>query len=306
MSFGSTAIRLGLLLWVLSTVAHLRAAEPSLAPPMLATPELVSEMNCQWLEGARWDAARARLLFTDVYGETLYALTTNNGVSVVRTPTGKANHLEFDPQGRLVSCEITGRVSRLTLTNGAITDAVTDYAGHMLAFPNDLVILANGTIYFSDTKAAKIFRIDPAGKLHAALPKDSAYAGANGLALSPDQKTLYATYTHAGLIRAFDITVTDHVTGPHVVAQTEKLPDGLCVDSSGNLYVGTATGVQVFSKAGQGLGVLTLPGLRPKDRVTKCVFGGTDGRTLFVLVPGKLFRVPAKIAGWTAPQPDSR
>jgi gluconolactonase len=202
-------------------------------------------------------------------------------------------------------CEITGRVSRLTLTNSLVVDAVADYSEHTLKFPNDLVILADGTIFFSDSKVPRIFRIDPAGHLHVAVPKGAGDAGANGLALSPDQKTLYATYTQEGMLRAFDISTPDRATGPQVVARTENLPDGLCVDSTGNLYVGTAAGVQVLSPTGKSLGVRTLPTLDAKDRVTKCVFGGADGHTLFVLVPGKLFRVPAKIAGWTAPQPDS-
>lgn len=291
----SGSLRLAVLLGLALSRA-LPAAESPARPPMLGTPVLVSENNYAWLEGARWHPAGERLLFSDPHGDTLYALTRDGAVAVVRTPTRKANNLELDPQGRLVACEITGRVSRLSLVDGSVTDAVTDYAGHTLQFPNDLAILADGTIFFTDSKVRRIFRIDPAGRLDAALPGGAGDAGTNGLALSPDHTVLYATHTQSSELRAFTI-VDSGLRGPRLVGLTEKTPDGLCVDRDGNVYVGTAAGVQVFSATGKSLGVLALPGLGPRDRVTKCVFGGTDGRTLFVLVPSKLFRVPAEIAG---------
>ncbi len=278
-----------------SLTSFLPAAVP---PPMLGTPVLVTENNYQWLEGARWDSARDRLLFSDPHGDTLYELKRDGAVAVIRTPTRKANNLEFDPQGRLVACEITGRVSRFSLTDGSVVDAVSDYAGQTLKFPNDLAICADGTIYFSDSKVPRIFRIDPAGRLHGAVPEGSGDAGANGLALSPNQSILYVAFTSEGLLRAYDVEPSGGLAGRRVVAKTEKSPDGLCVDREGNIYVGTVAGVQVFSPTGKELGVLALPNLSPKDRVTKAVFGGADGRTLFVLVPSKLFRVPATIAGW--------
>ncbi len=292
------ALRLAVLLGLMLSRMIL-AAETPLRPPMLGMPVLVSENNYAWLEGARWQRERSRLLFSDPHGDTLYALNPEGRVTVVRTPTRKANNLELDPQGRLVACEITGRVSRFSLVEGSVIDAVTDYAGHTLQFPNDLAILADGTIFFTDSKVRRIFRIDSAGRLHGALPGIAGDAGTNGLALSPDHKVLYASHTQSAELRAFSI-VDSGLRGPRLVALTEKTPDGLCVDRDGNIYVGTAAGVQVFSSSGKSLGVLTLPGLGPRDRVTKCVFGGTDGRTLFVLVPSKLFQVPAEIAGWSA------
>ena len=285
----------------LACAQFLWAGEPPQSPAMLGAPVLVSESSYRWLEGARWDVAHERLLFTDVYGDTLYELTRDGAVAVVRTPTRQANNLGFDPQGRLVACEITGRVSRTTLADGAVTDAVSDYAGHSVKFPNDLAILADGTVFFTDSKVARIFRIAPDGRLQGAVPEGTGDAGANGLAVSPDQKVLYASYSEEGLLRAFDIAASDRLTGPRIVAQTGKLPDGLCVDQKGNIYVGTAAGVEVYTPKGQLLGVLAFPGVSLKDRVTKCVFGGADGRTLFVLLPSKLFRVPAQIAGWHSP-----
>ncbi len=295
---------LGLAVGVFVSLLH--AGEPPTGPthsppPMLGTPVLVSENNYKWLEGARWDAGRRRLLFTDVFGETLNELTAQGEVRVVRTPTRQSNNLEFDPQGRLVACEIIGRVARFSLVDGSVVDAVTDYAGHTLKFPNDLAIRADGTVFFSDSKVPRIFRIDPAGRLEPALVDGTGDAGANGLALSPDQTILYAAFTQANALRAFTVSPSGRLTGPRTVAPTAKTPDGLCVDHLGNIYVGTTAGVQVFQPDGRMLGVLALPGLGPKDRVTKCVFGGDDGRTLFVLVPTKLFRVPAQIAGWPAP-----
>jgi len=289
---------LTLALTLTAAAAETPVATPWPVPPMLGAPTLVAGGPYQWLEGARWDAARDRLLFTDVFGETLYELTAAGAINVLRTGTRKANNLELDPQGRLVACEITGHVSRYSLTEGSLVDAISNYSGHELKFPNDLAIRADGTIFFSDSKVPRIFRIDPVGRLTGAVPEGSGDAGANGLALSPDQKTLYGAFTKEAELRAFDRSEDDQLTGPRLGARTEAKPDGLCVDREGNVYVGTAAGVQVFTPAGHCLGVLPLPELGPKDRVTKCVFGGAEGRTLFVLVPSKFFRVPAQIAGW--------
>ncbi len=274
------------------------SGRPSKLPSMLGTPTLVSERGYKWLEGARWDAGYDRLLFTDVYGDTLYELTQDGKVVTVLTPTRQANNIEFDPQGRLVMCEVTGRVSRLTLADGIVTDAVSDYAGQSVKFPNDLAILTDGTVFFSDSKVLRIYRISPDGRLQGAVPEGTGDAWANGLAISPDQKVLYATYSEEDILRAFDIVAPNHLIGPRIIAHTGRLPDGLCVDHKGNIYVGTAAGVEVYTPKGKPLGVLPLPGVSVKDRVTKCVFGGTDGRTLYVLFPNKLFRVPAKISGW--------
>lgn len=257
------------------------AAEGPARPPMLGPPVLVSENNYTWLEGARWHRETGRLLFSDPHGDTLYELRSDGAVAVVLTPTRKANNLDLDLQGRLVACEITGRVSRYSLVDGSVVDAVSDYGGHTLQFPNGLAILADGTIFFTDSKLRRIFRIDPAGRLHGALPEGSGDAGMNGLALSPDQTILYATHTQAAELRAFAVIDSKRLEVPRLLAKTGKAPDGLCVDREGNIYVGTAEGVQVFSSSGKARGVLMLPGLGAKDRVTKCVFGGTDGRRGF-------------------------
>lgn len=270
------------------------------SPASLSAPELISEIRYNWLEGARWDAPRHRLLFTDVHGDQLLELRADGSIHLLRTPTRKSNNLEFDPQGRLVACEITGRVSRFSLVDSTVIDAVSDYAGHELKFPNDLAILRDGTIFFSDSKVPRIFRIDPAGVLTPAVPPGAGDAGANGLALSPDQKILYAAFTQDQALRAFDINNRGQLGPVRLVAATEKTPDGLCVDADGNIYVGTVAGVQMFAPDGRALGVLALPGLAARDRVTKCVFGGDDARTLFVLVPSRLFRVRSTIPGWRA------
>jgi sugar lactone lactonase YvrE len=207
-----------------------------------------------------------------------------------------ANCLDLDRAGRLVTAECgggrcwgSGAVTRRN-DDGSWGDVIRDYRGIPISHPNDIVALPDGSLIFSDTGVARqLLRVDPDGALSYALADTD--TGLNGLTLSPGKETLYVGYPNERLVRAFDIE-SDRLTGMRTVAATDPIPDGMCVDGDGNLFVGTTSGVQVFEPgSGKLWGVISLPGLQAGDRASECAFAEADARTLYVSAASKLFRV---------------
>jgi gluconolactonase len=248
-----------------------------------------------FVEGLRWHPGRAALLVSDAYGEVIHEVGPSKTFVAFRKDSNGANGLDLDPQGRVVAAEVgamrekqKGAVSRQR-DDGTWADAITDYRGIVLAHPNDIVALADGTIFFSDLGLAhRLLRIDPRGAL--SHPLDTGDARMNGLALSPDERVFYAS--GGGVVQAYDVE-DGALARRRATFTTLPTPDGMCVDAAGNLYVGTQKGVQVWSPAtGKPWGLIALPGLEGGDRATECEFADADGRTLYISAVTKLFRVP--------------
>jgi len=247
-----------------------------------------------FVEGLRWVPAQKALLVSDAHGETIYKLTPPATFVPFRPRSNGANGLDLDPRGRLVAAEVgadrekkPGAVSRRR-DDGTWEDAVHDYSGMTLGHPNDIVALPDGTLFFSDlAQVHRLFRVDAHGVL--GHPLADGDAKTNGLALSPDKTVLYAG--GGGVVKVFDVKGAELV-GPRAVYTTEPTPDGMCVDTAGNLYVGTQRGVQVWNtKTGQPWGLIPLPGLTGIERACECEFADEDARTLYVSAVAKLFRV---------------
>jgi gluconolactonase len=256
----------------------------------------VNKTAYQFVEGGRWSPSLGKFLFTDAFLDTIYQATPTGTVDVFRQPAGRAANLDLDPAGSLIAAETSGRVSRTT-AGGAVVDAVSSYRGLKLQGPDDVVVLKDGTMYVTDTDASRLMRIDPKGVLYYAV--DSGDAGANGLALSPDEKILYVSYPAEATVRAFDLPTPDRPTNPRLFTKV-KLGDGgvaglggLCVDREGNVFAATLVGLQVFDRAGKPWGTIELPvsnvaNLRP--RVANCAFGDADAQSLYVMGGGFLYR----------------
>jgi gluconolactonase len=160
--------------------------------------------------------------------------------------------------------------------------------------PNDLVARSDGTIYFTDPNFAGelegfpletrplageegVYRLAKDGALSR---EDVGTSGPNGIGLSPDEKTLYVTYTASGMVAKFDVATDGSLSNKQTFAEGTTVADGMCVDAGGNVYVGTLTGLAIFGAAGDALGTVEFP----RPAVTNCAFGGSDQKTLFVTV----------------------
>src|SRR5262249_37786216 len=145
---------------------------------------------------------------------------------------------------------------------------------------------SDGTIYFTDPTFASgsqgfpvvnlplsgaqgVYRLTTDGVLHL---EDSTSSGPNGVNLSPDEKTLYVSYTLTGQVAKFDVAADGSLSNKKTFATGATVADSMCVDAGGNLYVGTLGGLAVFDPSGKRLGTISVDGLI----VTNCAFGGSD------------------------------
>jgi gluconolactonase len=230
-----------------------------------------------------------------------------------RNPSGRANGLDFDPEGRLVAAEgaNTGGNRRVTRTekDGKITVLAEKWNGKRLNSPNDLTIDTKGRIYFTDPRyvgnekreidTESVYRIDPDGTVTQIITD---VKKPNGIILSPDMKTLYLAESNPGgdqLLLAFALR-EDGTVGPKRLLHDfgkERGIDGMCVDAKGNVYgaagQGRAGGVYVFNPEGKQIAFVPTP-----ETPTNCVFAGKDRNWLYVTAGKSLYRIHLKVEGF--------
>ena len=272
-----------------------------------------------FIEGPVWDRNESRLLFSDVRGNTIYQWTETNGATPFIDPvfegdrTGRgsisSNGLTLDDEGRLIICEHGNRrISRLE-ADGSRSVVVDTYQGNQLNSPNDAVYASDGSLYFTDPPYGLegledsplreldfngVYRLRPDGELEVLVQDQSR---PNGIALSPDEQTLYVANSDAENMvwMAYDLD-TSGTSNPRVFydVNDQAAPgaaDGMKVDTTGNIFATGPGGVWVFDPDGTHLGTI-MPG-----EVTANVGWGNDGRTLYMTGSTSLYRIRLETQG---------
>lgn len=293
------------------SIERLDPALEALVAPGTAVRDLGGTFR--WAEGPVWDKAHDQLLFSDVPGNVVHAWNPDKGYRVFLKPSGctspnpaarepGSNGLAFDAKGNLLLCEHGDRrVSRYVAGQGKTTLA-DRHQGKRLNSPNDLTVHSSGAIYFTDPvyglpqgendparelDFCGVFRIAPDGKLDL-LTKE--LERPNGIALAPDEKTLYVANSHGPrpVVMAYPVA-PDGLIGPgrvffHVGGLKGKgAPDGLKVDAKGNLWATGPGGLLILSPEGKLLGRV-LAG----RAVANVAFGGADGKDVFLTASDRL------------------
>jgi gluconolactonase len=249
------------------------------------------------------------LYFVDIRQSHLYRLTPGKRPELVRDNTGEGNGTTFDLQGRLVICE--GGHRRVTRWSGGGRSEVLveRYEGKRLNRPNDVVCRSDGSIYFTDPGLrvplterelpyAGVYRIAPDGT--SSLVADCEYP--NGLAFSPDERTLYVANTRwTQYIHAFELDATGVVVRRRIFADmssdlTDGVPDGMKVDVDGRVYCTGPGGTWVFAPDGTRLGIIRTP-----EVPANLAFGGPDLRTLFFTARTSVYTLRVKVPGQPHP-----
>lgn len=266
------------------------------------------------------------LLFSDPNQNVIHRWEPVAGaVSIYRSPSGYSgidgapigeyhqpgsNGLTLDPQGRLIICEHGNRrVTRLE-PGGSISVLADRFQSRRLNSPNDVISRSDATILFTDPPFGLPRVYDDPRKeqkssgVYAIVNGDvrlltDELKGPNGLALSPDEKTLYISNWDQSrkVILAGDLSSDAALTNTRVFADltsvgTDICLDGLKVDTAGNVYVSAPDGVRIYSPAGTLLGTLTLPELP-----ANFAFGDADMKTLYLTARTGLYRIRTLIPG---------
>ena len=277
----------------------------------------------EWAEGPVWDRRGGFLLFSDIPNNVVMKWHPKDGISVFMKPSGYtgvapygrepgSNGLLMDPQGRLILMEHGDRrVARLEPDGGQRTLA-DNYQGRRLNSPNDGVLHSSGAIYFTDPPYGLpknwddprreldfcgVYRLAPDGSV-TLLTREMTRP--NGIAFSPDEKTLYVAQSdpQRAVWLAFPVK-DDGTLGPSrvfadVTAMVEKypgLPDGMKVDRQGNLWATGPGGVHIYTPAGVRLGRIET------GEATANVGWGDDGSTIYITADMYLCRVKTKTKG---------
>jgi gluconolactonase len=297
-------------------------------------------------EGPVWvkDASGGYLLFSDCAANVIYKWQPNAPLSVFlersgftgadnlnagqQTIAGRlailligSNGLALDPQGRLIITAMADRTLVRLEKDGTRTTLADRFDGKRFSGPNDVVVKSNGSIYFTDSINGlrgggaspqrelpyNGFYLVKEGKV-TLLGGDRDHPGdfPNGIALSPDEKTMYVT---AGFRKtlAYEVLPDDTVANPRVFLEAGN--DGMKTDNQGNVYQVNPAGqgeVLITAASGKRLGTIQLPQIsgepRPRICATNVAFGDTDGKTLYITACTHLFRIRLKASGLRATQ----
>ena len=205
------------------------------------------------------------------------------------------------------------RVARLNSDNKTFTTLVDNYQGRKFNSPNDLCYDRGGNLYFTDPPYGLerknddpkkeldfngVYLLRKNGEL-VLLTKEFTFP--NGVALSPDQKTLYVAQSDpkAPIIKAMDVKADGTVSNSrvlfdaaHLMQGRKGLPDGLKVDVNGNIWTTGPGGVLILSKDGKHLGTINTG-----EATANCGWGGPDGTDLYITADMYLCRVKTKTKG---------
>jgi len=286
-----------------------------------------------WIESPLWVAKGGYLLFSEIPLNSIYKWEEGRGVSLFMNPAGYSgartdlrepgtNGLVLDAKGELIMCQHGNRriakLPSLAKPDGKQVALAERFGDKRLNSPNDLVVHSSGDIFFTDPpyglsrksggdpatdpdkelKIQGVYRLDTRGNV--TLVSDQ-LERPNGIALSPDEKTLYAANSHGPrpIIMAFDVKPDRSTQNPRVFFDGAKLKpglkgafDGMTVDAAGNLFATGPGGVLIITKAGQHLGTIATG-----EATSNCEFGGKDGKTLFIAADMYLARIETSTRG---------
>ena len=274
-----------------------------------------------WSEGPVWLRREQAIVFSDVPKNIAYRWSEADGLGVFLHPRGYTGHsrndkelgsngLATDRGGNLLLCQHGNRqIARLVRregTNGVFEAVVPHFQHRRFNSPNDLVVTRKGDLYFTDPpyglnglndsplKELMFNGVYLARKSGEVVLLTTEMTFPNGIALSPDEKTLYVNQSDskAATITAFPVLPDGTVGEGRVffdatprVAGNKGLPDGLKVDERGNLWTSGPGGILVISPEGKLLGVLNTG-----EATANCAWGN-DGRTLYITADSKLIRI---------------
>jgi gluconolactonase len=256
-------------------------------------------------EGPMWDSAG----FLYVSDETLnkifrvYPNGKNEEVIALGDPDGNT----FDRRHRLIDCASVLRAIIEVTPDGKYKILADHYEGKRFNSPNDVIVGPDGALYFTDPTLdlvagekqeipfQGVYRLDDKGEVRL-LTKDLTQP--NGLAFSPDGKHFYVDDSEQKNIRVYDASPdgtlsNGRVFGDETGGRHEGVPDGMRVDSNGNLFVTGPKGIWIWDANGNHLGTIVLP-----EQPANLTWGNSDYHTLYITATTSVYRLQLKAKGY--------
>ncbi|MDB5517719.1 MAG: gluconolactonase [Tardiphaga sp.] len=315
--------------------SHLESAKPkvSFGPndfPAFAGTMAVERVatGFRWAEGPVYFPAGRYVLFSDIPNNRIMRFSEDDGhLSVYRQPSMNSNGNTIDREGRLITCEHSGRRVTRTELDGSITIIADKYNGKKLNSPNDAVVASDGSIWFTDpvygiggfyegVKAEpeqekhNVYRVDPKSGDVKVVVDD--FVEPNGIAFSPDEKKLYVLDTgftdgpdNPSHIRVFDLdVVAGKASNSKVFAEMPKpsITDGVRCDTEGRVWCSVGwgdpkeDGVRCYTPKGDLLGKIHIP-----ETVANLCFGGQQRNRLYICGSTSLYAVYTSVQGAMKP-----
>jgi gluconolactonase len=263
-------------------------------------------------EGPVWNGREKYLVWTDIIGDAIWKWVPGQGTSLLMRPSGKADGMTFDLEGRLVVAGWSNRTVWRLEPDGSTVTLASHYHGKKLNTPNDIVVKSDGFIYFTDPSNGirnigmegedvqkyidyeGVYRLNPGDSSLTLLLDDM--VNPNGLCFSPDESLLYINDTPRRHIRVFNVGPDGAISNgrlfTELIHDDAGAPDGMKVDVEGNVYCTGPGGVWVMDSQGNPLGRILIP-----EHCANLTFGGEDLRTLFFTARSSVYRMRVKLPG---------
>jgi len=278
-------------------------------------------------------AADGKVYFSDIANNRIMCFDpATDQTDVFRQPSGRANGLLFDAQGRLLACEGNEfgpddgnrRITRTDMASGEIEVLTEQFEGKRYNAPNDIAALSNGLIFFTDPCYGdpatmeldhhSVYRIDPDGSVTRVLTQPEIQRP-NGISISPDERTLYLVDSCPVVggnrkIWAFDLSDSGELSNQRVVIDFApgRGGDGMAVAQNGDLYIAAGIsaprgphesadvppGIWIVTPGGEVKGRIPIP----EDVLTNVTFGGDDLQTLYIAAGKTLFSIRVSTPGF--------
>ena len=290
--------------------------------------EKITDNKFQWAEGPVWVPASGHsgyLLADDVPANIMHRWSEKEGLTVFLQPSGLANPdpnifrepgangLFYESTNSILAADSGNRqITRINLTTKKKTAVVSMYQGKKFNSPNDVIKSRRGIIYFTDppyglkdfdkSPAAKelkfsgVYQVTTDGSVSLI---DDSLAYPNGIALSPDEHTLYVSNSDPANPVWMAYTLDDNgvVKSKREFANAKDLaaaglpglPDGMKVAKDGHLFAAAPGGILVMNDKGERLGMISTG-----TNVANCAFGD-DGSTLYMTSNNFLARIKLAI-----------